>query len=115
MITIFRPRNFCARSNRSKISPPDDLKTWGPKNHYSAHILLFAKTASSSKLLKDFLGALRLKYKISTSGKNLPDLIKLSRGGVGKYFVIVFEDIRDYYFMDKWNRGILEKYCNQFK
>lgn len=109
------PRNFCPRTNRSRISRPDDLKVWGPRNRNSAHLLLVAKSASSSKLIKDLLGSVRLKYKVSASGKNLPDLIKLSRGGVGKYFMIIFEDIRDYYFMDKWNREILEKYCKQFR
>ena len=46
----FRPRNFCPRENRSLSSGPDDLKTWGPKNRNSAHILLFAKSTTSFRL-----------------------------------------------------------------
>jgi hypothetical protein len=81
----------------------------------AAHVLLFARTASSFRDLTEFLGALRIKYKTSAAGRNLPDLIKLSRGGAGKYFLIIFEDVRDFYRMDKWNREILEKYCRQFR
>jgi hypothetical protein len=92
---------------------------WGARSRgnsaSSAHVLLFARTASSFRELTDFLGALRIKYKTSAAGRNLPDLIKLSRGGAGKYFLIIFEDIRDFYRMDKWNREILDKYCRQFR
>lgn len=116
MRITLKARNFCPprTSNLSRISGPDDLRAWGPKrNRNSAHLLLFAK--SSFRTVADFLASARLKYKISSSGKNLPDLIKLSRGGVGKYYIIIFEDIRDYYYMDKWNREILDKYCKQFR
>jgi hypothetical protein len=99
MQTLFcRPREFCpALGNRSFLTRPDDLKSWGARSGRSnsgtsnAHVLLFARTASSFRELTDFLGALRIKYKTSAAGRNLPDLIKLSRGGAGKYFLIIFE------------------------
>ena len=48
------------------------------------------------------------------AGKNLPDLIKLTKG-TGKYGAILFEDYRFYLTMDKWNRELLDKYCKSFK
>ena len=125
LLFCVRPRQFCpATSNNTLVhmrNHPDDLKMWGARNNnnnrgnVAAHVLLFARTASSFRELTDFLGALRIKYKTSAAGRNLPDLIKLSRGGTGKYFLIIFEDVRDFYRMDKWNREILEKYCRQFR
>ena len=58
---------------------------------------------------------MRVKYKVSHTGKQLPDLIRLSKGSNPKYLVLVFQDMRDYYLMDKWNREQLDKYCTQFK
>jgi len=109
--------NFCPAVNRSQLSrPPDDLKVWGPKNRNSAHVLILSRgPASDLREVKDLLAASRIKYKVSSPGKSLPELTKVSRGGTGKYFVIVFEDMSDYYFMDTWNREILDKYCDQFK
>ena len=53
-------------------------------------------------------------FKASVAGKNLPDLIKLTKG-TGKYGVIFFEDYRSYLEMDKWNRELLDKYCRTFR
>jgi heparan sulfate N-deacetylase/N-sulfotransferase NDST2 len=47
-------------------------------------------------------------------GKNLPDLIKLSKG-MGKYGVIVFEDFNSYLRMDTWNRELLDKYLVKYR
>jgi len=46
-------------------------------------------------------------------GKNLPDLIKLSKG-MGKYGVVVFEDFDSYLKMDTWNRELLDKYLVKY-
>ena len=81
------------------------FKVWGPKNRNSAHVLILSRgPASDLREVKDLLAASRIKYKVSSPGKSLPELTKVSRGGTGKYFVIVFEDMSDYYFMDTWNR-----------
>lgn len=57
---------------------------------------------------------LTCRYKASVAGKNLPDLIKISKG-VGRYGAIYFEDYRSYLEMDYWNRDLLDKYCRLFK
>ena len=98
----------------------DDLNYWGfPPNsnsRNSVRILLFSSNPgpSQAKDITELLVMNRLKYKLAYSGRNLPDLISLSKG-LAKYLVIVFQDIRDFYHMDKWNRELLEKYCRQFK
>lgn len=55
----------------------------------------------------------RIKYKLSVVGKNLPDLIKVSKG-MGKYGVVVFEDYNSYLRMDTWNRELLDKYLIKY-
>jgi len=120
MKILLRPQNFCHDSNLS--SPiPDDLTYWGsppsnPNGRNSVRILLFSSSPgpTQAKAITDFLVANRLKYKLAYSGRNLPDLIRLSKG-MAKYLVIVFQDIRDLYHMDRWNRELLDKYCSQFK
>ena len=69
---------------------------------------------TTNRELKELLGSVRVKYKQTHAGRNLPDMIRLAKG-VAKYVVVVFQDIRDYYLMDAWNRQLLDKYCNQFK
>ncbi len=64
--------------------------------------------------MTELLSASRIKYKSVVAGKNLPDLIKISKG-VGKYGVIIFEDFRSYLDMDDWNRDLLIKYCRTFQ
>jgi len=121
MKSQLRAHNFCPASNLSSLSP-DDLSYWGsplsftPNGHNSVRILLFSSNPgpSQAKEITDFLVMNRLKYKLAYSGRNLPDLIRLSKG-MAKYLVIVFQDIRDFYHMDKWNRELLDKYCRQFK
>lgn len=79
-------------------------------------ILLFSSNPgpAQAKDITDFLVMNRLKYKLAYSGRNLPDLISLNKG-IAKYLVIVFQDIRDFYHMEQWNKEVLEKYCRQFK
>ena len=48
------------------------------------------------------------------AGKHLPDLLKTSNG-VGKYGIVIFEDLRFYLDMDPWNREMLDKYCEEFQ
>lgn len=113
------PHNFCPAENSSLPSfhPPDDLTYWGGKtNPNAARVLLISKNKFSYPLryVSEFLVATRIKYKLTLTGKHLSDLLKLSKGA-GKYYVIIFEDIRDFYRMDKSNRELLEKYCKLFK
>merc|ERR1719300_620207 len=112
------PKDFCPGTNSSR-STLDDLTYWGsPHNLNGKHnvrILLISSSPgpSQAKEITEFLVMNRLKYKIAYSGKHLPDLISLSKG-IGKYPVIIFQDMRDFYHMDQWNREILNKYCRQF-
>ncbi len=53
------------------------------------------------------------RFKSSIAGKNLPDLIKTSKG-TGKFGAIFFEDFRFFLQMDPWNRDLLLKYCKMF-
>jgi len=114
-----KAQSFCSVVNESSQTQ-DDLNYWGfPLNsnsHKSVRILLFSSNPgpSQAKDITELLVMNRLKYKLAYSGRNLPDLISLSKG-LAKYLVIVFQDIRDFYHMDKWNRELLEKYCRQFK
>ncbi len=78
-------------------------------------VLIVSKTSYSSafKSVSEILVANRIKYKLSVVGKNLPDLIKLSKG-MGKYGVVVFEDFESYLKMDTWNRELLDKYLVKY-
>ena len=78
-------------------------------------VLIVSKTSYSSafKSVSEILVANRIKYKLSVVGKNLPDLIKLSKG-MGKYGVVVFEDFNSYLKMDTWNRELLDKYLVKY-
>ena len=78
-------------------------------------VLIVSKTSYSSafKSVSEILVANRIKYKLSVVGKNLPDLIKLSKG-MGKYGVVVFEDFNSYLRMDTWNRELLDKYLVKY-
>jgi hypothetical protein len=58
----------------------------------------------------EILSAHRIGFKHSVAGKNLPELIKITKN-LGKYGVIVFEDYNSYLNMDQWNRDLLDKYC----
>ncbi|TRY79158.1 hypothetical protein TCAL_07047 [Tigriopus californicus] len=82
----------------------------------ASRVLLFTKTTYSSafKAITEILTANRIKFKATVVGKNLPDLIKASKG-VAKYSVMFFEDFRTYLDMDDWNRDILDKYCQTFR
>ena len=110
--------NFCPSSYHSS-APPDDLTYWGSPPttnwHNGVRILLFSSNPgpAQAREITDFLVMNRLKYKLAYSGRNLPDLISLSKG-MAKHLVIVFQDIRDFYHMDQWNRELLDKYCRQF-
>jgi hypothetical protein len=81
-----------------------------------AKVLLIPKSTYSIafKTVTETLVANRIGYKSTVSGKNLPDLIKASKPGVGKYGAIFFEDFRSYLEMDPWNRELLDKYCKTF-
>ena len=59
--------------------------------------------------MTEILSAHRIGFKHSVAGKNLPELIKITKN-LGKYGVIVFEDYNSYLNMDQWNRDLLDKY-----
>jgi len=122
MKTMLTAHNFCPVCSNNTVIP-DDLSYWGypptsseHEHSSSARILLFSSNPGPAQArdITDFLVMNRLKYKLTYSGRNLPDLISLNKG-IAKYLVIVFQDIRDYYHMEQWNKEVLEKYCKQFK
>ena len=80
-----------------------------------ARVLLICKTSLSIRcqLVQEKLEFHRIPFKVSVAGKNIPDLIKSSKGK-GKYVSIIFEEYQDYLSIDKWNREILDKYCRTF-
>ena len=63
--------------------------------------------------MTEILSAHRIGFKHSVAGKNLPELIKITKN-LGKYGVIVFEDYNSYLNMDQWNRDLLDKYCQSY-
>ena len=91
-------------------SRPQKYQTRSP-----ARALLICKTSLSilCQLVQEKLESHRISYKVSVAGKNIPDLIKSSKGK-GKYVTIFFEEFQSYLSMDKWNREILDKYCRSF-
>ncbi len=93
-----------------------DSKVQNSKTRSPGKVLVVPKSTYSKahKTVTELLAAHRIGYKSSVAGKNLPDLIKLTRN-LGKYGIIVFEDYRSYLDMDPWNRGILDKYCQNYK
>ena len=113
MRTELAGRSFCpAPGPPEEDEAPDDLTHWGDGQ---ARVLFFAAgSPASSREIRELLGAVRVKYKQTRAGRHLPDMIRLSRGQ-GKYLVVMFQDMRDYYLMDRWNRGLLDKYCRQFR
>ena len=86
------------------------------KTRSPGKVLLVPKTSYSRahKSVNEILQAHRIGFKSSIAGKNLPDLIKVTKN-LGKYRVIIFEDYRSYLEMDPWNRDILDKYCQTYK
>ena len=113
---LCRPHKFCDLGNESQT---DDLHYWGGRGRGSAQsrVLVIATSvrtrASNVRDITDLLASLRLKYKMVTSAKSLPDLSPSK--GAPKYLVIVFQDIQDYYHMEARKRETLDKYCKQFK
>ena len=117
-------------SNKDVISDKMDpnIKQWNDRNNIHsairpqkyqtrspARVLLICKTSLSilCQLVQEKLESHRISYKVSVAGKNIPDLIKSSKGK-GKYVSIFFEEFQSYLSMDKWNREILDKYCRSF-
>jgi len=103
--------NFQQQPPRDELNNAEFSATRSP-----AKVLLVTKTSYSAtfQIATEILTANRVGFKASVAGKNLPDLIKLTKG-TGKYGVIFFEDYRSYLEMDKWNRELLDKYCRTFR
>ena len=101
-------------------------KDWGPKNRNTAHILIVSSNSGSSgggygsnqfggsgSFVPNLLASLRIKYRLTSPGKHVAELAKGSRSG--KYFVVVFDDMRDYYMLDAVGRGVVDDYCTKFQ
>ena len=105
---------FCTNPSFSQkyqsIAHMKNSKTRSP-----GKVLLVPKTSYSKahKTVTEILSAHRIGYKYTVAGKNLPDLIKVTKN-LGKYGVIIFDDYRSYLEMDPWNRDILDKYCQSY-
>ena len=109
---------FCqATDHRSSSQPNLSLlhTLLNSKTRSPGKVLIVNKTSYSKgyKSVTEILSAHRIGYKSTVAGKNLPDLIKVTKN-VGKYGVIVFEDFRTYIGMDSWNRDLLDKYCQTY-
>ncbi|XP_069599864.1 bifunctional heparan sulfate N-deacetylase/N-sulfotransferase 4-like [Ranitomeya imitator] len=78
-------------------------------------ILLFVES-QYSQLGQDIVAILessRFQYDIVIApGKG--DIPPLTKGGRGKYAIIIYENVLKYVAMDAWNRELLEKYCVEF-
>ncbi|CAH1793564.1 unnamed protein product [Owenia fusiformis] len=91
-----------------------------PHNHVSSaslridnKVLLLVET-QYSKLGQSIIGILeanRIQYKMDIAGKSLPYLTHLDKG---KFGVIIFERLKSYTSLDKWNRQLLDKYCREY-
>ena len=86
----------------------------------TAHVLLVtrARTGQGEKhqrvrAIGEFLVAVRIKYKTAFVGKQFPELLRLTK--TGKYHVVVFDDMRDYYTMARAGREVLDNYCRTAK
>ena len=90
--------------------------TVSPPTRNQAKVLLIPQSTYSTtfKTVVETLVYNRVKYKASISGKNLPDLTKAAKPGLGKYGAIFFEDFHSYLEMDPWNRELLDKYCKTY-
>ena len=97
------------------IDDSDDLLPRPVHLRNRPRVLLIPKTSYSNafKAVTELLVANRIKFKSSVAGRNLPDLIKTSKG-TGKFGAIFFEDFRFFLQMDSWNRELLLKYCKMF-
>ena len=107
---------FCKATDHRSSQPNRLLHTLlNSKTRSPGKVLIVNKTSYSKgyKSVTEILSAHRIGYKSTVAGKNLPDLIKVTKN-VGKYGVIVFEDFRTYIGMDSWNRDLLDKYCQNY-
>lgn len=109
---------FCSSSVASKPAAVQSSVLQALKHSKTrtpGKVLLVPKTSYSRahKAVTEILSAHRISYKYTVAGKNLPDLIKVTKN-LGKYGVIFFEDYRSYLDMDPWNRDILDKYCKLY-
>ena len=91
-----------------------------PNNHLSSaslridnKVLVLVETQYSrvGQSVVALLEANRMKFKVELAGKSLPYLTHMDKG---KFGVIVFENLKSYLNMDKWNRQLLDKYCREY-
>ena len=100
----------------SSQQPRDHARTGSLPYRNQARVLLIPRStySTTSKTIQKTLVSNRIKYKYSTSGKNLPDLTKTGKPGLGKFGAVFFEDFHTYLEMDPWNRELLDKYCKTY-
>ena len=124
MRRLLTPHDHCPGVNLSSGSSgeDDDLSYWGGEagSGSTAHVLLVtrARTGQGEKhqrvrAIGEFLVAVRIKYKTAFVGKQFPELLRLTK--TGKYHVVVFDDMRDYYTMARAGREVLDNYCRTAK
>ena len=91
-----------------------------PKDHSSEaglrigrKVLIMVETqfSKSGTKITHLLEALRIDFKVETTGKNIPTLTHADKG---KFAVIIFENFDAYVRMDNWNRQLLDKYCREY-
>ena len=58
------------------------------------------------------MNASKMPYKAEPFSKNLPLLTTAAKG---RYSLIIIENYYKYLNMAKWNRQLLDKYCNVYK
>ncbi|KAK3090891.1 hypothetical protein FSP39_015504 [Pinctada imbricata] len=92
-----------------------------PKDHHTRasvklgkRVLVFVEShyTKHAKQIMAVLEAARFEYKIENTGKSLPALTHFDKG---RWSVIVFENLEAYINMDNWNRGMIDKYCQEYK
>lgn len=113
-----RVQEFCSSetfTNKTNTNDYDDLLSWGVVSgtrRTSPHIALFTHRSALKKEIKDIMEALKLKYKVYSSETHLKDLSNFKKG---RYFVFLFENMRDYYGLNDETRKILDDYCRKMR
>ncbi|ESO93397.1 hypothetical protein LOTGIDRAFT_232790 [Lottia gigantea] len=123
--------NVHLRSTKRRKIPPlplspcraniTDMKNPFKKiSHHTKDVLRFGEkvlvlvdlqfSKAGTKIIR-LLEAVRIEYKVVSTGRNLPTLTHLDEG---KFAVIIFENFNAYINMDNWNRQLLDKYCLEY-
>ena len=107
LLTALTPRQFCAPQEAE--GEVEELASWVPGQ---VRVLLFISSPGGQREVKEALGAVRVKYKVTVTGRPLPEMVRSPRGQ-GKYLAILFQDLKDYLAMPPPDRALLDAYCRQ--